>query len=315
MGLILDNFVPSKHLAELKRFDFVMFKEEIEHSGAATLSIDDKDDETKVYSFKIPERCLTGFIGRQDKPLLWQFRENEPALIEVRTGVVIATLLPEASDKAPSCEQPPPISAESLQGTGPLLQLFISNAFAGEDTPRVTRSDIERALIDIQSSDTDVRRGARVILSNAQPEDVAFILKFVRDKLKVKSNIYRTKLGVSLALTEMLRRDKNLRMRMHFEDADFRMLLDFAGSDDRTLRTYATEFLFDLEHPAIAKLALPLALSAPSNDAFFAWVFVSQGGWINLSNDEKVELRSVVKELKRKAVNLPKTAEILDSFR
>ena len=77
----------------------------------------------------------------------------------------------------------------------------------------------------LQSKDTDIRRSARLVVSKAAPEDVAYILKYVREKLKKTQDIYRTKLGVSLALTEMLRRNKSLRDRMRLETADLEMLL------------------------------------------------------------------------------------------
>jgi hypothetical protein len=191
---------------------------------------------------------------------------------------------------------------------------WVSSAFAGDDMGPIDRATLDRALRNLQSKDTDIRRSARVVVSRAAPEDVAYILKFVREKLKKTPDIYRTKLGVSLALTEMLRRNKSLRDRMRFETADLEMLLDFAGSDDRTLRIYAGEFLFDLESPEVAKLALPRAVSTTNDDARYNWILVSKGGWLRMSPAEKKQLKSAIEKLRTLSGTRPKTAKLLESF-
>jgi hypothetical protein len=307
--LTLDNFVDGRHLADLHRFDFVMFKEDLDKTASATLEIEDKENEDAPVNLEIPQRCLIGFLG-QDAPLLWKFREEDATLIDERTGAIISAQFSSGATVAECQEEPPPIVQSDAW---PSLS-WVSTAFAGDVVP-LSREEMDKALSDIQSADSDVRRGARITLSRAQPEDVAYILKWVRDRLAQDKNIYRTKLGVSLALTEMLRRDKALRDRMKFEMADLEMLLDFAGSDDRSLRIYAGEFLYDLESPEVAKLALPMALKATDDNARYNWILVSQGGWLKLPDEAKKDLQPVVEDLRTTAQSLPRTAELLQSFK
>ena len=151
------------------------------------------------------------------------------------------------------------------------------------------------------------------MLANAAPEDVSYILRFVRDA--GDKAIYRTKLGVSLALTEMLRRDKAPRDEIKLDPQDVTLLLDFAGSTDRTMRIYAGEFMFDLESPEVTRLALPRALRATNDDARYNWILVQKGeSWLRMSDKQRAELNPVLEKLKVTSRSLPKTAKLLELF-
>lgn len=307
--LKVDNFVPSRHRADLQRFEFVIFKSDLGRSGPASLDIDNKDDEAEAMNFEIKEECLVGFLG-QEQPLIWKFSHANNINVIKEGDTIIAAEFGANVQLGKCLTAPTQVSrAESNWG----LFDWVSSAFAGDDIEVIDRATLDRALRNLQSEDTDIRRSARVVVSKAAPEDVAYILKYVREKMK-QTPIYRTKLGVSLALTEMLRRDKALRDRMKLETADLEMMLDFAGSDDRPLRIYAGEFLFDLESPEVAKLALPRAVSATNDDARYNWILVSTGGWYRMSTAEKDQLKTVIEQLRAISRTLPKTAELLNSF-
>src|SRR5215510_7824491 len=105
--LTLDNFVDSRHLADLHRFDFVMFKEDLDKVASANLDIEDKENEDALVNLKIPQRCLVGFLG-QDVPLLWKFREEDATLIDERTGAIISAQFSTGATVAECQKEPPP---------------------------------------------------------------------------------------------------------------------------------------------------------------------------------------------------------------
>ena len=137
----------------------------------------------------------------------------------------------------------------------------------------------------------------------------------LREQLAADPNLYRRKLGVSVALVEMLRRDKSLGAQIKLTNDDINLLLDFAGSDDRTLRIYAGEFLFDFGNPDVTRLALPRAATATNDDARFNWVFVSQGGWLLFSDSEKKEFSKYIDAIRGATKDKPKTADLLAVFK
>lgn len=306
--LKVDNFVPSRHRADLERFEFVIFKSDLDRSGPASLDIDNKDDEAEAMNFEIKQECLVGFLG-QEQPLIWRFGRMDNVNV-IKEGDTIIAAEFGGDVKVGSCLTAP-THVSNVESDWGLFD-WVSSAFAG--SMKIDRATLDRALRNLQSKDPDVRRSARLIVSNAEPEEVGYILKYVRDRLKQTPDIYHTKLGVSLALTEMLRRNKSLRDRMKFETADLDMLLDFAGSANRTLRIYAGEFLYDLENPAVARLALPRAVTATNDDARYNWILVSKGGWLRMSKAEKDQLKSTIDQLRALSKSRPKTAALLNSF-
>jgi hypothetical protein len=302
-------YVPSVHSRDLKQLDFVVFKNSLDRAGPANIDIQKKvNGSIEDFAYiEIPQNCLVGFLG-QDKPLLWKFDANNLSLKEVETGNIISA--PSGSGvEVKSCKVAP------LMASASQLPSLIATASAQDVPPKpVTIAEIDKALADLQSDDSDVRRGARLTLTQIQPEDVSHVLEQVRKILAEGQKIYRTKLGVSIALTDILRRDKSLRDRMKLSDDDLNMLLGFAGDEDRPLRIYSSEFLYDLESVRVAQLALPLAQNATNDDARYNWIFISQGGWLKATPEEKAVLLPTLEQLKLKTTALPETAKLLVPF-
>lgn len=65
------------------------------------------------------------------------------------------------------------------------------------------------------------------------------------------------------------------------------LLLEAAGSKDRTLRIYASEFLYDLGDPEMSRQALALAAKTDDENARYNWLLVAQGGWHKLDAAQK----------------------------
>jgi hypothetical protein len=311
--LSLHDFVPSSHLPDRKRFDFVMFKDDLDRSGAASLEIEETSNPDNIISLKIPQECLSSFLGLE-KPILLEFDALKKALIEENAVDKSRMVISAVSDdvKVLPCEEKH-ASLEVLKKWQSGFQ-WISSALAQEPYPKISMPEIDQALTDVESADTDIRRGARNLLSRVEPEDVGYVLKSVRERLAANKDQYRMKLGVSIALTELLRRDKNLRDRMKFQPDDFKLLLEFASSDERNLRIYSGEFLYDLENPDVAKLALPLAEHLKDDEARYNLIYVSQGGWLKLPEDTKNNYAANIDKLKLTATRLPKTTDLLKNF-
>ena len=320
IGLALP--VTTRRLPRDRRIEFIARGEELKESATANIRVVKKtntdnaeDDEAEDFSLKVSRDCLYGNLGRST-PLLWEFQLSPggAVLVEEETGHVIAKTFGTDGDVF-VCKSSKTFPTESLAGT-PRPAGWFSAAFAG-DINKISRNEIDRAIEDVQSTDSDVSRSARNILSRASPEDVSYILQRVRQKLKRNKDIYRTTLRVSLALTEMLRRDKRIRDRITLANEDIDMLLDFAGSKERSLRNYAGEFLYELARPQVTKLALPRALNPPHDDALFNWILVSQSGWPKMSAAEKQALANTIDQL-RKKLSRPgyeKVAALLSKFK
>ncbi len=118
----------------------------------------------------------------------------------------------------------------------------VTAAFAAQSIPRL--------LSNLESDNVAARRDARTELA-------AIGLPAVRPMMQywmAKPNIYRIRLGVSVALTDFMRKNKNQRKRISGElgDRDIVLLMQAAADNDRTLRIYASEFLYDLGDPRTA---------------------------------------------------------------
>jgi HEAT repeat protein len=112
----------------------------------------------------------------------------------------------------------------------------------------------------------------------------------------------------------MLRADKDRRTQISskLNENDLNKLLDAAGDPDRTVRIYATEFLFDLGDKRATKLAIPRAAKTNDDDARYNWLLLSQEGWSMLTQAEIDELEGPYKEAYERSG--PKTKKLFDKL-
>ncbi len=122
-----------------------------------------------------------------------------------------------------------------------------------ESTPLV---GIQSLLDSLESDDTTTRRRSRSLLGNLGLAIVRPLMITISDD----TASYRTQLGILVALTEMMRKNKSSRSQISnlLQPDDLETLLQFAIDDDRTIRIYASEFLFDLGEPQLFNPALTL---------------------------------------------------------
>jgi hypothetical protein len=294
----------------LGTFRFAVFQDQAQEARIASLRLEPKDDD-RVTSIPISTSCIVNSMGK-DEPLDWELRrQDEDASYEVydrRREQVIGRW--PGRDMI-SCMTDVAFETHSIELASSLLGS--SDAFAqGAPTaiPTPSRNDLEGMSDDLKSDDSAIRRSARDSLSTAPPEQVPAIIDIVRND----PDTYRTKLGVAVALTEMLRRSKAQRdiIVPLLDDADRELLLDLAGDSDRTLRIYASEFLFDLSDPGITRLAIPRAAMSTDDNARYNWLLVAQDGWRRLDATSRTALRPDLDSAYERSGE--KTRKLFDKF-
>ncbi len=272
-----------------KQFSFAVFQDEAQEANIASLRLESYGD-GRVISIGIPTSCITGAMGQA--PLDWQLAEVAGGY-EVRDRrSQMRSIGTWGTNKAPEpCVFAQTTSAPQFPR---ILSALIGEAHAqtanpiDDPSPEPPAIDLADIIADLNSDITEIRRSARDALSLAPAEQVPEILAAAN----VEGETYRTRLGVTVALTEMLRRDKSQREAIIpvLTDDDRHALLKLAADPDRTLRIYSTEFLFDLGDPAVTELAIPMAAETDDDVARYNWIFVAQDGWWRLDTDAKTAL-------------------------
>ncbi len=154
---------------------------------------------------------------------------------------------------------------------------------------------IGAALVALESDSSIVRREARSKLADQGLDAIRPMLDF----LVLDPRSYRKTLGVSVALTEMLRERKDQRQEFIevISEPDLRELAKAAGDPDRTIRIYASEFLFDLGDPRVVPIALEIFPNA-SADGKYNLLIVVQGAVPYLTEGGQKELRAALHEIR-----------------
>jgi hypothetical protein len=301
------------------QYEFVAFKQDMDQindSQDVVVEIADKGNPDNRDVFSVPFKCLSLWMGSgksvgwyydKAKGTLREFNARGPHIAE-RKGEEGSSSVTIAKCSGPALQS---ASAGGLNKTD-VAGLLVASAFAKDSVAMTSTVEIPKLLADLQSEDADTRRLARSSLAFVQTQDIALLMQYVRDN---RGN-YRAELGVSVALTEMLRQDKSLRDKIMLSDADVEMLLDFATSPDRTLRIYAGEFLYDLGKPQVTKLALKRLENKPANpspewdNALYNLLFVSQDGWAALSVEEKAAAQPYLKSIDPVLQSRPKSRSL-----
>lgn len=303
------NFIEDK-------FDFIIFGKETRDAAVASLRFE-KDD--SYVSISIPVGCITSEIG-DDRKIDWVVEEvdGEFSITDRWNHKVIGKFPPEI-DFSP-CESTasawnfvtsPP---EKINGTlTRLLDVIFPSALAQdvELSEPLSDANISTLVGQLTNETTDIRRNARDALSTVSTDQLPILL----DSLRNGIDVYRTKLGIVVAITENIRQNKEVADQISSEltDLDISILLDLVGDPDRTVRIYATEFLYDLGDPRATQEAIRRAAETSNVDYRYAWLFVSLGGWHNLSFPEKENLQEYLEKSKINAgAENPKTIDLID---
>ncbi|WP_152539508.1 HEAT repeat domain-containing protein [Methylomicrobium lacus] len=176
--------------------------------------------------------------------------------------------------------------------------------------PSALAADTPEALIEqLDSEAINVRQDARSQLSKLGIDVINPLLA----GLSKKDITYRSQLGIIVALTEMMRDNKKKRTEIiqNIPSDDLVKLVDATANEDRTIRVYASEFLYDLGDPRTIELAFD-RFSPASENGRYNLLFVIKGAVPYSSTNQKQSLANKVISLK--SDDTPETNELIDSI-
>jgi hypothetical protein len=216
----------------------------------------------------IPSTAITRYIGG-GKTLQWRFDAGR----EVLTGVDGATIR-----------------------SGPCFEDTDTPSFASFGLVGVAMAqdgNVDALIADLESESAAVRREARIALAAIGEPAVVPMM----DYWESRPSSYPIRLGVSTALTEFLRGHKGDRRSIAalLTDSHLRLLAAAAGDPDRTLRIYASEFLYDLGDPRVVPIAIELFPGA-TDDGRYNLIVVIRGAVPDLGAEERRQLAETLKD-------------------
>lgn len=297
---VLGKIVRNRDNPKRSSYEFVVFKKDID---TQKIEIALTQSDTKR------EQVLSVDVGDME----WAFgnpRKLEWDLVQVtvENNERVLTLRERFRNKEVAREA---IEGPQRQGSGlnwPALGLRLTSSAMAQSAPNAV--EIKLNLERLKSDDTGVRRDARDALSTTPVDAIPTIMQTFREQY----NDYRIRLGVTVALTQMLRLDKskNRAISEKLVEPDVALLVDAVGDPDRTVRVYATEFLFDLGDPRASQMAIRRAASTKDESARYNWLFAAQDGWRKLPASDKAELAPVLSDIKQSG---GKAGSLVEKFR
>lgn len=238
----------------------------------------------------IPSTAISKFIGA-GKTLQWRFDKDDELLTGVDGKSIASGPCPEGGTSRPSFS---------------LLDGFqvVGEAFAqGVE-------DVHELLADLESDSAAVRRAARTRLAEHFPAAIAPIMA----SWERQPESYRLRLGVCVALTEYLR--EHMRERRNISalltDSQLELLVTAAGDPDRTLRVYASEFLYDLGDRRTIAIAAR-RFEGASDDGRYNLIVALQGVAPDLSPSDREALDSLLERWQ--PMTGPRTQQLIAQVR
>ncbi len=278
--------LPGAHHGNFLEFRFLPGEVEIDHLSLAITPSDDRLIEFDC----IPQSALTRAFGGS-KRLVWRYDSTKGVL----TGVEDESKeVPAGPCLAPGETAPRFSLLDSIQP--------LASAHAAES--------IESLLYDLESEIAIVRRNARRQLTALGKQAIVPMM----DHWERRSGVYRVRLGISVALTEYLRDHKNERKQISalLSENDILNIAWAAGDRDRTLRIYASEFLYDLGDPRVIAAA-DTVFPASDDDGRYNLVLILSGTVNDINATERAELARKL-AVWRRLVG-PNTQALIDKVR
>lgn len=167
--------------------------------------------------------------------------------------------------------------------------------------------DLQALIAKLESANSQIRRQAR--------SDIAALgLPIVPEMMAILVTpdiSYRLRLGALVSLTEMMRNNKAKRniIASQLTDSDLDILARAAGDDDRTVRIYASEFLFDLGDPRVIPI-IQRIFPIMSVDGRYNLALVVKGAAPDVSSSDVPAVTTAIRSLK--SGSAPKTNNLLD---
>ncbi len=260
--------LPGAHHGNYLEFRFLPGEVEID---LLSLSIA-PGGENEVEFNCIPQSAVARAFGARNR-LVWRYDSASAALSGVKDG-----------------NQPVlPGPCETVDDNAPR---FTSLDLPDLITAAHAARPIAKILADLESNAAVVRRSARKELTALGRRAIQPMMT----QWDRRRNIYRVRLGICVALTEYLRGHKNERKQISnlLSDQDIEKLTRAAADEDRTLRIYASEFLYDLGDPRVITASDNIFRSADDNGRYNLIVVLS-GTIDDLDDNQRIELERKLK--------------------
>jgi len=262
------------------RYRFVVFRSDT-NKASFDITIDQRDAAGSVKSEQIfdciPIENLKNYLGT-GVILDWRITAQFDRITSPNSKTVNFT------SGVSNCGGAPTVPGANFSA------LFLGKAFA--QTPATPPTDIAAEIKLLSSDSIQARRDARVALS-------VFGLPMVRPMLDaMRTDDYQLQLGGAVALTLYLRDNKPLAPQVEavMNADDFTLLVKLSSSQDRTLRVYASEFLFDLGSPlsiapAIARIEELRGQTPRNDDGIYNIILVLKGAYPRAADDQKAAIK------------------------
>jgi hypothetical protein len=264
-------------------YDFIVLRRDLERRNVNLLieildqgqTSDQPEPREYIFECVHRDRILNALGSIQ--AIEWRFDQSRELLLDF-DGSTIATVGPCQSDDSGGSEQP------SFSWIGDFL---VGTAFA-------QGLDADALLLDLESDSTAARRDARKGLSEMGPE----VIGQLADDLVKPDISYRTRLGIIVAFTEMMRvhKDQRVEIAAAIDDATLSALVQASADPDRSIRIYASEFLYDLGDPRSVPLALA-AFDAADDNGRYNLMLVVQGAYPYLAEADRQSTDSALKDI------------------
>lgn len=321
IGVAFDHYAMGAFHKDFKAFRFVVFDHQETDRETLTITVrpvdaaDDSDEDIKVHL-----SCIAPF-QQSRRMIRWRYVEEDqtlPSGTPVKTPTLYSgkRKIGEFGIKDDiRCDEQRGSAQALAPGRGTLwsrlLPSMAAQAQTGDAAPAAPTPQLKAAIDNLKADDAATRRAARSILAEGSLLAIPAILQAMREN----ADNYRVLLGVSVALTEMLRQNKAEAPRIAdiiTAPGDRDLLLNAAGHPDRTLRIYASEFLYDLGDPDISRKALAKAAQTTDENARYQWLLVAQGGWGKLKPEQKAAASADL--VAASAASGPVTRRLLDKL-
>lgn len=236
------------------------------------------EQEQEINFEGINKKYIEKFLGSGEQ-IEWRFNRDRQCLVETVTGELIKRI-----------ELTPGIASASQKSRNSGLS-FVGTALA-QQAPR----SIEEIFVDLGSGVSSVRREARNELASIGPRAVAAMMV----KLKESGSQYRIRLGIFYVLNKMLRDNKGLAQELssYLSFEDLEIILEALNDPDRTIRSIASEFLYNLGDPRIIEPALSIIDNSRTLETYELSKFVIDSKYLNLSSAARKETIQKLLELK-----------------
>lgn len=286
--------------------DFIVFGKEIKRKRLnlfITLA-----DKTEYHFECIKSDVLRPYLATGGT-VEWSFQmpageAGRPKIVDVDSGSPIADdvgvcRVRGSADFVSAGSESQPVSASDIFTT--------ARAQSGNSA---NGAKINRLIKQLESDTSHVRRRARSSLASFGPPIVVPVLR----RLSIRTISYRLRLGLIVALAEMMRDNKKDRPRIiaMIGQDDLRRLVDAAADRDRTLRIHASEFLFDLGDPRVIPLVFSRMPTA-SPDGRYNLLLIVKGALPHVA--QRNQRASIARQASAfKAGNTPRTNKLIESI-